>query len=633
MPHGAARYARKFRAKQIRAPSVVKSGCVRAYASLHMGDSDLVAQLEALGATNHGIHATIRPLSDDTQVDFTDAQTMILPRTSRDLPAVVLDLPGEESGEGADLEVRELLGEGGMGRVFLARQHSLDRQVAVKTAKDKAPKAIHDALLFEGVVTGRLEHPAIVPVHALGLDQSKRPTLVMKRIEGVSWDTLLEDPYHEGWEGWDDDPNDRLPGHLQILTQVCNAVHFAHSRGIVHRDVKPENVLIGRFGDVYVADWGIAGRIGNEDDQRLCGTAGYMAPEMAKRGPIDARTDVYLLGAVLHEILTGEQRHEAPTALAAIHLAMASEPFDYDDSTPVDLGALANRSCSLDPAKRPRSALEFRDALASHSEHRASARLTDEAWERLNQLQALLDGTQYRETRREADRLAAEARFGFEQALKSWANNARAEAGLSQLETLLEERRAQAAEFERVAREHDPTIGDRWRRIGLAMVAIFCVILAWLSWEDHQPATAELLVLHVCILGVCVCIGPFLVREHVFRNAFSKRAIGTVIFGTAAMFIPRIADLWGNFDPAHALTRDIFAIAAVSAVGGLTLFRWVYALSAILTIGGVCIIWWPEHALQIFTTSLAVGFVVASILSFWLGNSSRTDVSSHEQRV
>ena len=71
----------------------------------------------------------------------------------------------------------------------------------------------------------------------------------MKRVEGVSWDGLLTDAEHPGWEGWEGDASDRLAGHLQLLTQVCNALHFAHSKGVVHRDVKPQNVLIGRFGD------------------------------------------------------------------------------------------------------------------------------------------------------------------------------------------------------------------------------------------------------------------------------------------------------------------------------------------------------------------------------------------------
>src|SRR6185295_6663298 len=98
-----------------------------------------------------------------------------------------------------------------MGRVLLARQHSLAREVAVKTARDDTNLSAREAILWEGAISGQLEHPSIVPVHALGLDAAGRPALVMKRIEGVSWDALIADPAHPGWEGWEGTHKDRLP--------------------------------------------------------------------------------------------------------------------------------------------------------------------------------------------------------------------------------------------------------------------------------------------------------------------------------------------------------------------------------------------------------------------------------------
>ena len=122
---------------------------------------------------------------------------------------------------------------------------------------------------------GKLEHPGIIPVHALGLHEDGRPVLVMKRVYGVSWMELLQDAAHPAWEGWSGDPKDRLDGHLEILMQVCNAAHFAHSRGIVHRDIKPENIMLRPDGYVKVLDFGLA---------KLAETSSAVAAEAPTKG-------------------------------------------------------------------------------------------------------------------------------------------------------------------------------------------------------------------------------------------------------------------------------------------------------------------------------------------------------------
>ncbi len=218
--------------------------------------------------------------------------------SSRELPRISIALRGSlsdhaprlaSSNDDRDIEVLSTLGEGGMGRVFLARQHSLDREVAIKTVRDDASESDRSALLSEGAITGHLEHPGIVPVHALGVDREGRPVLVMKRVEGVEWATLLEDDDHPFWESRVGSRAERLDDHLEILLQVCDAAHFAHSRGIVHRDIKPQNVFIGRYREVYLGDWGLA--LHAEREQRsgaLCGTPAFMAPEMARGDRVDA---------------------------------------------------------------------------------------------------------------------------------------------------------------------------------------------------------------------------------------------------------------------------------------------------------------------------------------------------------
>ena len=188
----------------------------------------------------------------------------------------------------------------------MAEQRSLAREVAIKTVKDHAGERARDALCDEAVVTGLLEHPNVIPVHALGCDSEGRPLLVMKRVEGVAWRDLLRDPEHPAWATHAAAPEDRLAFHLDVLADVSQAAAFAHSRRIVHRDIKPENVMIGEFGEVYLLDWGLAVTAGRElEPGTLVGTPAYMAPEMVGGGRVDGRTDVYLLGATLHEVLTG----------------------------------------------------------------------------------------------------------------------------------------------------------------------------------------------------------------------------------------------------------------------------------------------------------------------------------------
>ncbi len=145
-----------------------------------------------------------------------------------------------------------VLGQGGMGVVKLARQVSLGRPVALKTLKAQGSVTDAEALLAEAWLAGSLEHPGILPIYAVSLGADGGPLVVMKRIEGVTWTALLRgeaelDLYARG--------RSRLEAHLRVAMSLCDAVHFAHSRGVVHRDLKPDNVMLGRFGEVYLVDW------------------------------------------------------------------------------------------------------------------------------------------------------------------------------------------------------------------------------------------------------------------------------------------------------------------------------------------------------------------------------------------
>ncbi|HVK87488.1 MAG TPA: serine/threonine-protein kinase, partial [Kofleriaceae bacterium] len=206
-----------------------------------------------------------------------------------------------------------------MGLVRSAIQTSLGRTVAVKTLKP----AMRDAgaqldLLREAWITGAVEHPNVVPVHALELAPDAGPSIVMKRIDGVAWSRLIADA---GEVTRRFGATDLLAWNLGILEHVLNAVRFAHRLGILHRDLKPANVMIGDFGEVYLLDWGIAVSLRDDGTGRfplaanardLAGTPAYMAPEMLGRDdgpPLSERTDVYLAGSILYEIVTGAPPH------------------------------------------------------------------------------------------------------------------------------------------------------------------------------------------------------------------------------------------------------------------------------------------------------------------------------------
>ena len=403
-----------------------------------------------------------------------------------------------------------VLGEGGMGRVQLARQRSLQREVALKRPKVGATDWDAQLLRAEALVTGHLEHPNIIPVHALGIDSAGQPVIVMKRVEGVSWRDLLRDEQHPGWRRREPDREARLVWHLQVLAQLCNAMAFAHSRGIVHRDMKPDNVMVGEFGEVYLLDWGVAVETGSRSRDEagnpvIVGTPGYMAPEMASGGPIEEQTDVYLLGASLHELLSGQLRHRGDDLATVVESALASEPYRYGADVPEELAALANQATSADPAARPRGALAFRQALLDHLRHRSSLRLSASA-DRLLAAVAADDPASAG-----AHGLAiAESRFGYREALREWPDNpearrglrncavatvrleiARRDAGaaraalaevpdppselaaaLDRLESSLAEEAAERDRLRRLAHDADPTVGAPARVLMFSMLVV-----------------------------------------------------------------------------------------------------------------------------------------------------------------
>ncbi len=356
-----------------------------------------------------------------------------------------------EDAEGAPADVRlsKLLGEGGMGRVVAAEQVALGREVAVKLLREGRDERGTDALLREALIAGRLEHPNVVPVYLLGRSDEGAPLFVMRRIDGVPWSAVLRDP--AAAPGMFAGATDALELHLGVFLDVCGAVQFAHSRGIVHRDLKPDNVMLGPFREVYVVDWGVAVSLGDDPQLPLAsqargvvGTPAYMAPEMAAAdaGALSPRTDVYLLGAVLHEVLTGAPPHAEGSLLQRLGHAFISPPMSYPPEVPADLAEVCRRAMRKDPAERFASADELRRAVEECVRHRSSWALSDEAARRARALrEALEDARGARDSAVAAtvQDLFTECRFGYRQSLTAWEGNTAAIDGLqSVLETMVD---------------------------------------------------------------------------------------------------------------------------------------------------------------------------------------------------
>ena len=318
-----------------------------------------------------------------------------------------------------DYELLERIGEGGMGVVYAAHQSSIARTVALKMLKpgSRVTWEQRDKFLSEAVVTGELDHPNIVPIYDLGANDEGALFYSMKRVKGTPWDRVIGEK--------------TLEENLGILLRVADAMAFAHAGGAVHRDLKPENVMLGDFGEVLVMDWGLA-RVTSKfrnastvyQSDSLGGTPAYMAPEMA-RGPIeliDATSDVYLLGAILYEIITGDPPHTGENVMRCLMAAAQNRitPTDYrGELYDIALQAMATKQTDRYPSVK-----EFQAAVRTYQSHSESLVLSANAQQRLEEAQEQDDYALY-----------ANALFGFQESLNLWPENSQAQQQLKTTQT------------------------------------------------------------------------------------------------------------------------------------------------------------------------------------------------------
>ncbi|MGD0525776.1 MAG: protein kinase [Polyangiaceae bacterium] len=291
------------------------------------------------------------------------------PRLSKD------EIAAEKIPSPPHLVLSRELARGGMGHVHPAADLNLLRHVALKRL-DKSYATnpfFRDAFIAEGQITGQLEHPNIVPVHELAIDPNGAPYFTMKLVQGDSFDRWLR-KHPVG-------SVDRIAGGIEILLKVCDALAYAHYRGVVHRDLKPANIMVGDFGQVYLMDWGLAKLVRSQpasgegalmNAPGPVGTPDYMAPEQARGNPddVDERSDVFGMGALLFEVLCGHGPYgpaSAPTQ-ELLDLAAAGKVLSIDvECEKVGVAkrirSVAERATKAQPADRYPSIKELQDGM------------------------------------------------------------------------------------------------------------------------------------------------------------------------------------------------------------------------------------------------------------------------------
>jgi serine/threonine-protein kinase len=301
------------------------------------------------------------------------------PRAASDPPAAK-PVPGAPR-----LAPRGEIARGGMGVIHRVFDTRMERTTRSGDRSELATSRDGRAFFDEARITGLLDHPNIVPVHDVILDEQGHPSaMMMKLVDGETLTARIGDAASGGTIATAPRTERELTRLLEIFLKICDAVAFAHSRGVIHRDLKPDNIMIGAFGQVYVMDWGCAlilprsakskgeGRVRRsvaEAPGTVIGTPGYMAPEQAwgKTDELDERTDVFGSARSYH-ILTGTSPHPGDSNSATLGYARVSEPRSPQDLAidvrlPPGLCRIAMRAIATDPDERFGSVGELRGEI------------------------------------------------------------------------------------------------------------------------------------------------------------------------------------------------------------------------------------------------------------------------------
>ncbi|MDH5493556.1 MAG: serine/threonine protein kinase, partial [Myxococcales bacterium] len=472
---------------------------------------------------------------------------------------------------------------------------------------------------------------------------------------------------------WDRVRGERWIWHVQLCMQLCRALEYAHSRGVLHRDVKPENVIVGEFGEVVLLDWGVAVRIEQTADlpaDHIAGTPAFMAPEMLspERGEIGPATDVYLLGASLHHALVGRPPHHHDSLVATFTSVAESAPPEYGPEIERELARILRRAMDRDPSARFEGPAELREALEDALRHRASVQLTTEAIRRLEAMEAELEGPAPNPgTIREHFETA---RFGLEQALEGWPENLEAQlqlaqalermatleiasrhtgaarallrslescaepaaerirAMLLQLEAEVEAEQAEQSRLRRLELELDPGVSRAQRRVAAGALGGAAIVGASALLITDALGLVEISALGLVGIALAALmassLGLFLFRHFFFRNRINRVMSGFLVFLLLGLLGHRLHGLSIDQPVWQILAGDGILIATVSALAGVVLHLRFFLPAILMGAGAAAASSWHERA---FTLIALAG--IASIASILLW---RPDVGTVEEK-
>ncbi|MEI6713677.1 MAG: protein kinase [Verrucomicrobiota bacterium] len=381
-------------------------------ASVQIGDTVLLVEMApseepASNAPPKGDSITPEPPSEPGQPAFLTLSSFLKPSEGEELPPMRMDILGSAEIKGEYILTREIA-RGGMGQIYEGEDSQLKRKVAVKVSS-KSIRGDDPRFTKEVEVLALLAHPNIVPIHSAGSDEFGRPFYSMKLVKGRSLQEILNHLQEGNAEDKQHFTRERL---LNVFQKVCDAMAFAHSKGILHRDLKPDNVMVGEFGEVLVMDWGLAKIKGEKEsvplpvaeietknfgmtlEGEVVGTPQYMSPEQAEGmvNELDERADIYSLGAILYSLLTlrapvdGESLEEVLTKVkrgeitpvetkvsgvktastSATALKNMAATTIIGEGVPLELAAVVRKAMAKERADRYQTVEDFAEDIESY---------------------------------------------------------------------------------------------------------------------------------------------------------------------------------------------------------------------------------------------------------------------------